>query len=262
LLLVESRPSKRLLPLIPAGQLVQQILPSPVKSCLAVLLTVLLSLLASCAEFPKDPEGTLNRVRGGVLRVGVSENPPWTSLINGRPAGIEAQLVEELASDLKANIEWVPGSETQLMAALRRFELDLVVAGLDEESPWTGRVGFTKPYVRTTSLVGAPPGTPAPLSLSGQEVAVRRGDPIAERVRDEGGRPVPAEALPLPGKLIAGEDWQLAVWAYQPTRFVLKEHRRVVAAPPGENGWIVHLQRFLSRREAEVRAALLSGAKP
>jgi len=220
------------------------------------------SLLTSCDDFPKDPEGTLNRVRGGVMRVGISENPPWTWLANGQPRGVEVQLAEALARDLNARIEWVPGSETQLMQGLRNFELDLVIAGLVEGSPWTGRVGFTEPYIRTASLVGVPSGAPAPSALSGQEVAVRRGDPIADRVRAEGARPVPTDALPIPGKLAVGEEWQFAAWRYQPTRFVLQEYRRVIAAPPGENGWIVYLQRFLSRREAEVRAALLSGPKP
>ena len=42
-------------------------------------------LLTGCGvEIPADPEDTLERVRGGTLRVGVSPNPPHTVAGPGR----------------------------------------------------------------------------------------------------------------------------------------------------------------------------------
>ena len=36
-----------------------------------------LLLLAASCSLPRDSDGTLDRIRGGTLRVGLAENPPW-----------------------------------------------------------------------------------------------------------------------------------------------------------------------------------------
>ena len=60
---------------------------------------VLLLGLTSCGiTIPQDPEGTLEKVSGGILRVGVSEHAQWVQLPpTGDPQGIEPELVEEFA---------------------------------------------------------------------------------------------------------------------------------------------------------------------
>jgi hypothetical protein len=59
-------------------------------------------------QFPADPDGTLERVRGGgtPLRVGVSEHDPWVRLDGGEPGGIEPELVRRFAATIDARIEW------------------------------------------------------------------------------------------------------------------------------------------------------------
>jgi hypothetical protein len=52
----------------------------------------LIALTASC-DLPRDANGTLSRVRGGVLRVGVSLNGPWTMRSDNRVTGSEVLLV-------------------------------------------------------------------------------------------------------------------------------------------------------------------------
>ena len=52
----------------------------------------LVSLAAGC-QFPRDPEGTLDRVEGGTLRVGVVEDPPWVELGGREPGGVEPEIV-------------------------------------------------------------------------------------------------------------------------------------------------------------------------
>jgi len=104
--------------------------------------------------FPRDPDGTLERVTGGVLRVGVSENPPWTRWPGGAPAagesgepsGIEVDLVSDFAASLGAEVAWVPGSEADLMTLLEESELEVVVAGLEASAPWSSHVALTYPY--------------------------------------------------------------------------------------------------------------------
>jgi polar amino acid transport system substrate-binding protein len=76
----------------------------------------LLLVLAAACDLPRDPEGTLERVRGGTLRVGVAHNPPWASLpAPGEAQGVEPRLVRALAAELGARVEWVAGGETELL---------------------------------------------------------------------------------------------------------------------------------------------------
>lgn len=102
--------------------------------------------LVGC-DMPRDPEGTLDRVRGGTLRVGISHNPPWTEVTDGQAAGLETELLQELATALGTEIEWIEDSEGDLLKALRRGELDVVACGLVESTPWSKQVGLTQPYL-------------------------------------------------------------------------------------------------------------------
>lgn len=114
------------------------------------------ALVTGCGSgFPKDPEGTLDRVRGGELRAGVSESPPWTEVADsGRPSGVEVDLVEDFAERLGAEVVWYPGSETHLIRSLEGGDLDLVVAGLPEASPWDQHVALTRPHTQIETLDG------------------------------------------------------------------------------------------------------------
>ena len=108
------------------------------------LLAVLL-LLTAC-DLPRDPEGTLERVEGSHMRVGVAESPPWTVIGNGEPAGVEVELVRELARQLDAEIEWVDGSEAEILESLEKGRLELAIAGFTADNPWASKVSFIQPY--------------------------------------------------------------------------------------------------------------------
>jgi polar amino acid transport system substrate-binding protein len=99
---------------------------------------------------PRDADGTLDRVRDHELRVGISEHPPWTVFASESIGGIEPRLVSELASELHTRPIWRRGAESELLEALHKRELDLVVAGLTDDSPWTGKVAFTRPHFTDT----------------------------------------------------------------------------------------------------------------
>ena len=151
----------------------------------AGLIPILLIAVNGC--MPRDPDGTLKRVRGGTMRVGGSVREPWTRMEPGGPAGVEVSLVREFAAELDAKTEWVPGSESTLMEALEQRQLDLVIGGLTDDTPWKDRVGLTGIYLKTD-----PP----------------------ERAR------------------------------------------HVMAVPPGENEWLLALERFLYAREQRARGLL------
>jgi len=120
---------------------------------------------AGCDEYPKDAQGTIERVRAGErpLRVGWSPAEPWVRAgAAGRdgdgPAGIEPDLVRDWAASVGARVEWVPGGEAQLVRALQRNAVDIAVAGFSDSAPWGGRTGQTQPYLEAEAVVGAAPG--------------------------------------------------------------------------------------------------------
>ncbi|NUO40069.1 MAG: transporter substrate-binding domain-containing protein [Gemmatimonadaceae bacterium] len=109
-----------------------------------------LAALASCG-LPRDSDHTLDRIRGGELRVGVTEHAPWVTVRDDRMDGIEPRLIEELARGLGARTVWRRGAEAQLLEALHRRELDIVAGGLTADSPWKGQVALTRPYFTDTT---------------------------------------------------------------------------------------------------------------
>ncbi|GAB5078675.1 transporter substrate-binding domain-containing protein [Arthrobacter sp. AD-310] len=126
---------------------------------LACLLAALLALTA-CGTYPADPDGTLDRVRGGTLRVGASANGDWVRLPDGgagpdRVEGTEADLVRQFADRMGAEVEWVQGTEHVLAEELKHGALDLVIGGLDDKTPWSTHAGLTRPYTESRDSRGS-----------------------------------------------------------------------------------------------------------
>jgi len=90
-------------------------LPTRGARCAAGLAAV--TVLAACGvTVPTDPDGTLDAVRGGELRVGVSPHEPWTVVgPEGTPSGLEVDLVEGFADTLDADVVWTTGGEDELV---------------------------------------------------------------------------------------------------------------------------------------------------
>lgn len=112
-----------------------------------LLAALVLATLVGCSAVPADAEGTTDRVSGGVLRVGLTHNPPWVDATDPAvPLGTETELVEELAAALDAEPEWITGSEAALVTALHEGRLDLVAGGFTDDTPWSEQVAMTAPY--------------------------------------------------------------------------------------------------------------------
>lgn len=110
-------------------------------------LPLLLACLAACTPYPRDPDRTLERVRGGMLLAGVSHDPPHVVLpVAGKPSGADVARIEALARSVDARVQWVRTDHEGLMHALHVRRLHVVAGGVAADSPWTSKVGMTRPY--------------------------------------------------------------------------------------------------------------------
>ncbi len=226
------------------------------RSTVAGVLTAVLHS-AGCGNLPRDPEHTLQRVQTQKhVRVGLVENPPWVIHGSGGPDGAEVRLVRRLAESLGAAPDWYWGGEQQHMEALRHFELDLVIGGLDAATPWAKTVGLTRPYFTERISVAVPPGVPLPDSLKALSVAGSAGEEAAAYLRKKDARPVRVADLTHVSGPAAGPEWQLRKLGMTLTGFHLLEKKHVIAAPPGENGWLKRIQEFLAAHQGEVPTLL------
>lgn len=119
-----------------------------------LLACVLLVLgLTGCGSIPRDPDATLEQVRTErLLRVGASPAEGSVALEDERAVGPEADLVLAFADDLGVEVSWTLGGESELVAAMERGELDLLIGGLLSDSPWADKVSLTRPYRESTEL--------------------------------------------------------------------------------------------------------------
>ena len=119
------------------------------------IVALLATLALTGCQFPRDADGTLDRLEaGGTLRVGVTEHEPYVVLDRRRPSGVEVRLLEDFGRHLGAPLEFVRGSEEQLVEQLREGELDVVVGGITKRSPWKKEVAPTRVYATTHERVG------------------------------------------------------------------------------------------------------------
>jgi polar amino acid transport system substrate-binding protein len=237
---------------------VARVRPTPALAALVLLLP-----LTAC-QWPRDAEGTLDRVAGGTVRVGLVESEPWVVLDDDEPAGVEVRLVEELADQLDADVEWVRGSESAVMEALHVRALDLVVGGLVSSAPWQEQASLTRHYLTTRTVVAVPSGddTSTVDTLRGRPVAVERGTADVERVRTYDVVPVPVPDVADVGGPVVVDEWRLDDLGLRGLDAAVGSSEHVVAVPLGENAWQTTVERFLLTRSGEELARLLDQEQP
>jgi polar amino acid transport system substrate-binding protein len=233
-----------------------------------IRLTVVLLLAAIAAsgcQYPRDPDGTLNRVGGGAMRVGVTEADPWVVLEGDRPVGgVEVELARRFAREVGARIEWVQGSEEELVDAAKEGQVDLIVGGLTNKSRWKKDVALTRPYVESRLVVGVPPGGSFPDDFAGVPVAAELGsaeEGLLEQRTDA--RVVPVASLsPRAGRPAAAPHYVLDDLGLRDSGTELDKAKHVLAVKLGENAFLVRLERFLLDREEEIERLLVEEGRP
>ncbi|MBE9167001.1 transporter substrate-binding domain-containing protein [Pleurocapsales cyanobacterium LEGE 06147] len=157
--------------------------------------------------------------------------------------------MRQLAKELDAKIEWVWGPENEILEALKHYELDPGIAGLTQSTSWQKEVGITNPYFTDRILVGVPPNL-SPIKdaeVEGVQVAVEQENAVvAAYVKKENAVPVRVAEPFQANKPVAAPSWQLE------HEIELHEDRHIMAVPPGENGWLMRLERFLSGKRSLI----------
>ena len=217
--------------------------------CILLFTTLLFS---QCDNFPKDPEKTLQTVSGKKMIVGITENKPWTDLSGSAPTGIEVKIIEAIARELHAEIEWVRGVETALMEALKAQELHVVIGGISKKTIWAKEVGLTHPYKKVAITIGVPPEAALPEDIKDREVGVKEGTAMARYVRKKGGTPVRVAQLDQFNGPVAAFSWELKQMGWQVTNIKLHEEQKVFAIIRGENAWVMYLEKFFGSHQKEI----------
>jgi polar amino acid transport system substrate-binding protein len=205
-------------------------------------------VLASCG-LPRDPEGTLERVIGGTMRVGVAENPPWVVFEDDEPTGVEVTMVEHFAEEVDAEIEWFEGSIEELAAAVHVGELDLVIGGLEATSSIAADVSLTHPY-HTTQLVIAGPDQIE--DVAGVRVSVERGTEAAGLLEKQDAVPVEVSDVTAVDGPVAIESFLIDDLDLFDSGIRLSETDHVMGTRHGENAFLTRLERFLLENKATL----------
>lgn len=211
----------------------------------AMLLLVAAMTLVGC-RYPTDAEHSLERIRGGVMKVGLTENPPWVIRNADGPAGVEVEIIGRLAEQLDADVQWYWDNESALLQALKAHQLDLVAGGLTKSSRLSKFAAPTKPYFQSRYTVGVPEAGELPASLSGQKVALHPVNHYNEALTDEGAQPVLQPNLANVGGAVAAPTWWLLAHGFEPGTWELTTDKHVLALPMGENAWMLSVQRHLN----------------
>lgn len=227
-------------------------------------LAAALVLIAAC-DLPRDPENTLERIRErGEIRVGVTDSPPLirrTSLEpNAEPRGVEADLIRELAEKHGVGVRWHWGNLEEHYAALEGFDLDLVAGGISNATPWKKKIGITRPYIKSKIHVGFPPGQPIVHDLENVRIAVKPASELVTLVQKQNATAVLADRPFETNLPVAAPDWELRAHGYTFGKEPLHETKHVMAVPPGENGWLVAVERHLLPMNERIESMLEKAA--
>ena len=219
-----------------------------------------LGIQFACVTVPRDPEGTLNRVlRTHTIRIGVVEDPPWIVRTTGEPAGIAVNIAREFAQSVSATPQWFWGGQGEMMKALKTFNLDMVIADVDAKTPWSKDIGVSQPYVMERFVIGVPSGRQIPANLKGITVGYLDDDLAGAYLAKKGAIAEAVHNVANTAGPLAAPSWRLKQLGYTITPIHLFQEQRVIAVPPGENGWLNRLDKFLAQHKSEIMNTLEHG---
>lgn len=97
-----------------------------------------LALVAGCADRPRDPDGTSERIRdSGAVLMGTIQG--------AAPSPHAEATLARAAAQLGARVTPMPGPGEELLEKLEKGELDIVYGEFAMKSPWAKNVHFGAP---------------------------------------------------------------------------------------------------------------------
>ena len=139
---------------------------------------------------------SLDEIRkSGVIRIGVYNNqPPFSSLTDGKFVGFEAQLAGKIAKDIfgdnPGKTKFIHIATDRRMSVLEKNEVDMVVATLTPTPKRAQRVDFSDPYfkVQVGILARADDNITSLSQLHRRKIFVIKYSPIHNFLAKEGFR--------------------------------------------------------------------------
>jgi DNA-binding transcriptional LysR family regulator len=97
-----------------------------------------LAVLASCNNLPRDPDGTLDRIR--------QQRQLTVGLVDGATSPqVVVRLLDKISHDTQAAIAIRSRAAEPLLAEVRDGKLDLIIGPFEKDSPWATDVAFGPP---------------------------------------------------------------------------------------------------------------------
>ncbi|UOQ57333.1 hypothetical protein MUN78_00365 [Leucobacter allii] len=107
---------------------------------------LLAAALTGCGlTIPADPDGSLERARGGELRIGIAAEPGMSTDAHP-PEGPLPELGADFAESIDAAPVWELGGEETLVGMLESGDIDLALGHFTPETPWTERAAISRPF--------------------------------------------------------------------------------------------------------------------
>lgn len=112
-----------------------------------LFLTSLALLAAACDSLPRDPEGTLDRIR--------AEKTIRAGIVAGRQEDeLERAYLAAVAERVGARAVVESGSAENLIGKLEAGEIDLLLGEFSPTTPWITRVSFMPPLAERMTPYG------------------------------------------------------------------------------------------------------------
>lgn len=95
-------------------------------------------LFTACGDFPKDSNGTLERIINDTIYAGYSDNIYVHT---------DTQMINSFAKECGAVVKWTRGDQYYLTTLIEHKQLDLATGGFTRKSPFEKYVAYSRPYV-------------------------------------------------------------------------------------------------------------------
>ncbi|WP_159501275.1 hypothetical protein [Microbacterium sp. 18062] len=146
-----------------------------IRFAVAAVAAVAALALSGCGlQIPADPDGTLDRITGGVLRVGASPADELVRVSERDVSGPLPDLIEGFADERDARVEWTVGSEEDLVDDLVAGALDLAIGGMTDATPWVDAVSVSRGYSGVEGSGGASVVVLMPMGENALQAALER----------------------------------------------------------------------------------------